>query len=173
MVVSRSADNSGAPSDVDLKFKFALLAFRRNPLMQEDYSPHNQREDVVDWISSQVSVVEQEWISVLDEQRRPARARVRVDADVGAVPKRLGFPAADGFGAVRTYAPHVAGVVSPLNDALRASDAGWQLNFVTERSLLLGLIGDQEAHRAGVGNQQRIAIEALLGRLVPRIVIGT
>lgn len=102
----------------------------------------------------------------------PSRARVRVDADVGAIPERFSLTASNFLGAIRACTPHVPGVVCPLNDTLRARDALWQLYFVYERSLLFGFVGNKEAHRTTFRHQQRITIKAFLCGLVSGVVIG-
>lgn len=139
-----------------------------------DLVAHNQREDVVLGIGTIVAVVEQEGILLLgDEDRRSSGSGARVDADVGAVAERLGGSAADGLRSVGALAPHVAGVVSPLDDALRARHARRQPDLVAEHLLLLRLGRNFEADAAGVGDEKRVALEALLRRLLEAVVVGT
>ena len=77
--------------------------------------------------------------------------RVGDDRDVGAVDERLLRAAADRLIAVGAGAPGVAGVVSPLHNALGARQVRRQLHLPAERLGLIAVLWDDEADRLGAG----------------------
>lgn len=79
---------------------------------------------------------------------------------------------ADSLGAIGAGAPHVGRVVGPLEDALGAGDIGRQPDPIPKDVLLLGVARYEESMLPTARNEERIAIEALLGGLLPRIVVG-
>jgi len=107
-------------------------------------------------LARQVPVVEEEGVVLIDEGGRQTGGAGR-DGHVGAVAECLGQTAADRLGAVGTGAPHVAGVVGPLQHALRTRHVGWQSHPVSEHLLLLRVEGDGEDGFARSGYVQRIS----------------
>lgn len=82
------------------------------------------------------------------------------------------LPATDGLRSVRTASPHIARIVGPLENALRAGDVWRQSHAIPEDALLLRFFGNVETMFAAARQYERIPVEAVLGRLERWVVVG-
>jgi len=76
-----------------------------------------------------------------------------------------------GFGSIGAGAPHIGGIVGPLQDALRAGDIWRQSHPIPEYILLLGIARNEISMLPTTRNQQRIPIETGLTGLLSRIIV--
>lgn len=82
------------------------------------------------------------------------------------------FAASDRLSSIGAHAPHISGVISPLHNALGASQIWWQFDSIFEHSFRARIARDVKLIIVRVFDFQNVFIKALLPSLDRWIVVG-